>query len=58
MSLLSTNISEERTASIIRVKRINELETLAANYQLKPSSLIRFTQMMEEICSTETSGVK
>jgi hypothetical protein len=41
---------EEHTASIIRVKRISELETTLA-----VTSLILFTLMMEETRSSEMS---
>jgi hypothetical protein len=45
------NVSEERIASIIRVRRINESDTANA----VPSSLILVTLMMQAIRSFETS---
>jgi hypothetical protein len=57
MPLVGIDVSEEFIASIIRVKRINELGTLIVTSILQllstandvPSSLILFTFMMEAI---------
>jgi hypothetical protein len=48
--LARTDVSEELSASIIRVTRIGELETLAVT-----SSLILVTIMIETLHSSETS---
>jgi hypothetical protein len=59
VALVITDVSEERIASIIRVKRISELgTTLLVNSKfanIVPSSLSLFTLMMEAIRSYETS---
>jgi hypothetical protein len=70
VALVRTDVSEELTASIIRVTRIDELGTLAVtsnrrtlrrNSQLLvtasvvPSSPILITLMKEALCSPETS---
>jgi hypothetical protein len=67
MALLRTDVSVELRASIIRVTRIGELETLAitsnrrtqrasvASYGYVPSSLILVKLMMKALSSTETS---
>jgi hypothetical protein len=51
VALVRTDVSEERSASIIGVARIGQLVT--ANHV--PSSLILVTLIMEEIRSSETS---
>jgi hypothetical protein len=51
VALVRSDVSEERIASIIMVKRISELVT--AN--VVPSSLILFTMMMEVIRFNEMS---
>jgi hypothetical protein len=56
--LVRTDVSEERIASIIGVKRISEVgTTLAAcsNSNIVHSSLIVFTLITEAILSSETS---
>jgi hypothetical protein len=50
VALVRTNASEERIASIIRVTRVDELET--AN--VVPDSPILVTLVMEAILSSET----
>jgi hypothetical protein len=61
MALVRTDVSEKLSASIIRVTRIGELETLAvtSNRLLVkanvPSSFILVTLMMEGLRSSETS---
>jgi hypothetical protein len=54
------DVSEERNASVIRVTRIGELETLAVTTNRRilrstPSSSVLVTLMMEVICFSETS---
>jgi hypothetical protein len=68
VDLVRTDVSEERNTSIIRVKRIGELGTLAVtsngstlrrttkllvHANVGPSSSILFTLMMEALCSSE-----
>jgi hypothetical protein len=56
VALVRTNVSEEHIASITWLTRISDLgTTLAVTNTVIPSSLILFTQMMEAICSSETS---
>jgi hypothetical protein len=56
VALVRTDISEERSASIMRVTRIGELgTTLAVNSNVLPSSPILVTLMMEDLSSSETS---
>jgi hypothetical protein len=67
VALIRTNVSEDRIASIIRVKRISHLGTtltvtslrsvlqLPVSSNVVPSSLIVFTLMMEAILSSEMS---
>jgi hypothetical protein len=68
VSLIRTDVSEELSASIIRVTRIGELETTlavtsnrhtlrrkVASYGYVPSSPILITLMMEALSSSETS---
>jgi hypothetical protein len=53
-----TDVSEELSASMIRVKRTGELGThaeLIASYGYVPSSPILVTLMMEVLSSSETS---
>jgi N-acetylglutamate synthase-like GNAT family acetyltransferase len=56
VALVTTDVSEERIASIIRVTRIGELGTLAVT--INRSSPILVTLMMEAIHSSEASGLK
>jgi hypothetical protein len=61
VALVRTDISEERSASIIRVTRISGLGIKLAAFQLlvidniASWSLILVTAMMEELSSSETS---
>jgi hypothetical protein len=56
MALVRTDVSEERSAAIIRVTRISELgTTLAITSNVVTSSLILVTLMMEALCSSKTS---
>jgi hypothetical protein len=61
VALLRTDVSEELSASFIRVTRIGELGTLATVRRLLvtakvvPSSLILVTLMMGALSSSETS---
>jgi demethoxyubiquinone hydroxylase (CLK1/Coq7/Cat5 family) len=58
VALVRTDVSEELSASIIRVTRIGELGTLAINSNqlvAVPSSKILVTLMMEALNSSETS---
>jgi hypothetical protein len=57
VALLATDVSEELSASIIKVTRISELGTLAvtSNRWLFDNSLIFVTLMMEVLSSFETS---
>jgi hypothetical protein len=62
VALVRTDVLEERITSIIRVKRISELETtlavttkLLVTTNVVPSSPILVTLMMEAIRSSETS---
>jgi hypothetical protein len=50
VALVRTDVSEELSASIIKVKRIGELGTLAVT-----SSLILVTLIMDGLSSSETS---
>jgi hypothetical protein len=53
VALVRTDVSEELSASIVRVTRIGELGMLVtANI---PSSQILVTLIMEALCSSETS---
>jgi hypothetical protein len=58
VALVRTDVSEELSASIIRVTRIGELGTKlahqVASYDFVPSSPILVTLMMEELSSSET----
>jgi hypothetical protein len=59
VALVRTEVSEERIASIIRVRRIGELVTLAVtgnrSRTAKKYSSILVNLMMEAICSSEKS---
>jgi hypothetical protein len=69
VALVRTDVSEEHSASIIRVTRIGELGTLAVTSNRRtlrrntkrveanvvPSSPILVTLMIEALCSSETS---
>jgi hypothetical protein len=61
VALVRNDVSEELSASIIRVRRISELGTLAVTSRLLvtanvvPSSPILVTLIMEELSTTETS---
>jgi hypothetical protein len=60
VALIRTDVSEECSASIIRVTRIGELGTLTVTSNcftanVVPSSLILVTLMMEALHSSETS---
>jgi hypothetical protein len=60
VALARTDVSEQRSGSIIRVKRLGRLTnnigiTLVLIADVVPSSVIVFAPMMEEISSSETS---
>jgi hypothetical protein len=62
VDLVSSDVLEEQTASIIRVECSSELGTLAVvrkqlliTANVVPSSLMFLTLMIEAICSSETS---
>jgi hypothetical protein len=58
VDLVRTDVSEERIASIIRVKKVAELRSLLqllVTANVVSGSLILFTMMMEAILSFETS---
>jgi hypothetical protein len=64
VGFVRTDVSEELSASIIRVTRIGELGTLAVRFRrllvtanVVPSSLILVNLMMEAESSSETSVV-
>jgi hypothetical protein len=59
VALVRTDISEEHSASIIRVTRISKLGMLAvsSNQHMLPSSPILVTLMMEPLCFSETSDL-
>jgi hypothetical protein len=52
---VKTDGSEERSASIIRVARIGELETTLVTASVVPSSPILVTLMKEALSSSKTS---
>jgi hypothetical protein len=56
VAVVRTDVSEERIASVIRMKKISELEMLAVlvTANVAPSSLIFFAMMMETIRSSKT----
>jgi hypothetical protein len=55
MTLVITNVSEELSASFIRVTRIGELGTTLVSASLIHSSPILVTLMEEALISSETS---
>jgi hypothetical protein len=55
MALVRTDVSEEISASFIRVIRIGELVTTLAVASIVPSSPILVTQMKEVVSSFKTS---
>jgi hypothetical protein len=56
VALVRTDVSEELSASILRMTGVGELETtLAVTANVVPSSLIRVTLRMEALSSSETS---
>jgi hypothetical protein len=59
--LARTHVSEERVASIFRVKRTSELETLAVHMKLNHTVFLRSlffsTLKMEATCSYEKSVI-
>jgi hypothetical protein len=55
VALVSTDVLDERNASIIRVERISKLGTKVVTVYIAPSSPILSTLMMEVICSSGTS---
>jgi hypothetical protein len=55
MALVRTDVSEELTASFIRVIRICELGTTIVTASVVPSSPILITLMKEALSSSETS---
>jgi hypothetical protein len=59
VALVRTDVSEELSASIIRVTRIGELGTLTVQLlvtaNVVPGSPILVTMMMESLSSSETS---
>jgi hypothetical protein len=56
--LIRTNVSEELSASFIRVTRIGKLGTMLAVSSIVPSSPILVTLMKEALCSSERSVLK
>jgi hypothetical protein len=60
VALVRTDVSEELSASFIRVTRIGEIETtlrLLVTANVVPISPILVTLMKEELRSSETSGI-
>jgi hypothetical protein len=55
IALVRTDVSEELTASFIRVTRIGELETLLVAAGVVPSLPILIDGMKEALISSETS---
>jgi hypothetical protein len=55
VALVRTDVSEEPSASFIRVTRIGELGTTLAATRVVPSSQILVTLMKEALGSSETS---
>jgi hypothetical protein len=55
VALIRTDVSEELSASFIRVTRIGELRTTLATASVGPSSPILVTLMKEALRSSETS---
>jgi hypothetical protein len=55
VALVRTDVSEERSASFIKVTRIDELVTKLTATSILPSSPILVTLMKEGLSSSETS---
>jgi hypothetical protein len=55
VALVRTDVSEELSASFIRVTRIGELGTTLVTTSVVPSSQILVTLMKEALSSSETS---
>jgi hypothetical protein len=55
VALVRTDVSEERSASFIRVTRVGELGTMLITASVVPSSLIHVSLMKEALGSSETS---
>jgi hypothetical protein len=55
MALVRTDVSEDRSASFIRLTRIGELRTTLAVTSIVPSSPILVTLMKEALSSSEMS---
>jgi hypothetical protein len=53
VAIVRTNISEDHSASIIRVKKIGSRHQLLVMANVVPSSLILVTLMMEVLCSLQ-----
>jgi hypothetical protein len=53
VAIVRTDVSEERSASIVRVTRICELGTFAVTSNLRTLRIL-VTQMMEALTSSET----
>jgi hypothetical protein len=58
VALVGTDVTEELSASFIRVTRIGELGTTLAVTSVVPSSLILVTLMKEVLSSSETSVIQ
>jgi hypothetical protein len=57
VALVGTDVSEEFSASIIRLTRIRELGTALALTNIVPSSPILIALMMKALSSSETSVI-
>jgi hypothetical protein len=55
VTLETTDVSEEPSASIIRVTRIGELATKLAVQPVQAAKKYLFTLLMEALCFSETS---
>jgi hypothetical protein len=55
VALVSTDVTEELSASFIRVTRFDELGTMLVTASIVPSSPILVTLMKEALSSSETS---
>jgi hypothetical protein len=55
VALVRTDVSEELSASFIKVTRIGELETILAAASIVPSSPILVTLMKKALSSSESS---
>jgi hypothetical protein len=55
VALVGTDVSEELSASFIRVTRLGELRTMLVTASVFPSSPILVTLMKEALSSSETS---